>query len=273
MIERPSVRFIDLGIGCADQTIYLTQKFPSLISSYIGVTIDQAQFSFALQRLDSLDNPNGDESRQDEQNLQQDRDTIPENQKLSDDASSKYFKRSTGNQVEIFCEDAANPSCWSDTLKESTDRDHDIGSALWVLALDTLYHFNPSRKPLFDHAFKHHKASIMAFDLLLADEASLIDRFSASALALLMSCPMGTFKTKAEYQAQLVEAGYEIERIEMKDISEHVFSGLADFIEKRDNELKTFLGRDMGAYKVFSWVLRWWARTGVVRGYIVVARK
>lgn len=69
----------------------------------------------------------------------------------------------------------------------------------------------------------------------------------------------------------LVRAGYARDRIEVKDVSEHVFSGIAAYMQRREEQLRPFgmgLGKLKGAARVFGW----WARSGVVRGVIVVAR-
>ena len=91
-------------------------------------------------------------------------------------------------------------------------------------------------------------------------------------IALIMGCPMGNFMTAIEYREQLLKAGYEEEKVEIHDISEYIFKGLADYLKKRDEELQVYLGRGIGAYKVFGWVLRWWARSGIIRGCIIVAK-
>ena len=249
-----AVRLIDLGIGCADQTIYMSQEYPWLYRCYVGVTIDSAQLEFAQQRLKRLG--------------------------ILDNTAN-------GKSVQVFRADAAQPERWSDSLNNATEYknvDKSIRSstpatssddklATSVLALDCLYHFRPSREPLFDHAFKELKASIMAFDLLLADKPSLLGCLLVRILAMAMSCPWQAFLTKAEYRAQLMKAGFRGDGIEIRDISEHVFEGLANFIETRDRELEMYLGKGIGSYKAFAWILRWWVKTGIIRGCIVTARR
>ena len=238
-------------------------RHPSLIHSYIGITINPIQHDLAQKRLKCQEGS-------------------PD--KIAN--KSKYTTRDSkgGNSVQIFCADAARPSYWSNPIRNAINEAHDTNNRpsetmlasskppTWVLALDTLYHFRPSRQPLFNHAFTHLNASIMAFDLLLADDTSFIDRLFLGLITVVMSCPRNAFVTKAEYRAQLGKAGYIDKNVEMKDVSEHVFAGLAGFIERRDCELRMYLGRGIGAYRAFGWVLRWWVWSGVVRGYIIVAR-
>lgn len=90
------------------------------------------------------------------------------------------------------------------------------------------------------------------FDLLLSDQATVAEQLGICILALLMGYPVGNSMTKDEYKTQLFEASYKENSIEIKEISEHVFAGLADCIEERDVELKMYLGRGIGSYKVFG---------------------
>lgn len=289
-------KLIDLGIGCGEQTIFLAQTYPALLGSYVGITIDPVQCSFAERRLSSLDmfcRPEAGIPDLCERKIQVDQynfstpakqDLTPPPPSQESAEKSGLFKSAKQERISIFCADAAQPSRWDGALKTATKQSqvnlspskiqsHQSKPATWILALDTLYHFRPSRQPLFNHAFQELEGSVMVFDLLLADEVSARDRFLVRIFVTLMSCPMGNFVTKAEYRAQLIEAGYIDDKIEMKDISHHVFDGLADFIETRDSVLNMYIGKGVGAYRVFGWVLRWWARTGIIRGIIVVAKR
>ena len=75
------------------------------------------------------------------------------------------------------------------------------------------------------------------------------------------------FLTEKEYVDQLVDSGYTRERIQIRDVSEHVFAGLADFVGRRDKEI------GVGKFRVVGWVFGWWARSGIVRGVIVSAKR
>ena len=290
------IKLIDLGFGCGDQTIEIIKDYPTLASSYIGLTIDPTQHDFARQRLSSLHllpdpspttdtpskHPNQDEQAELENNPK--RQTNLLHQKLDDHAKELNGKE---KNVKFFCADAAQPAKWTDEVKEAIKpnlakqlRENSQKSSLsklrkqetWIIGLDTLYHFSPSREPLFNHAHQKLQASIMAFDLIFGEGTTLIERICMRIIALVLSCPMGNFMTAAEYRKQLLKAGYEEDKVEIRDISEYVFKGLADYIKKRDEELEVYLGRGIGAYKLFGWLLRWWARSGIVRGCIVVAK-
>ena len=194
--------------------------------------------------------------------------------------------------MKIFAADGADPLSWESDLTQAV-LDNNSGNApkeektelaqtrateieehqTWLLALDTLYHFKPSRKPLLKFARQDMRASFMAFDLLMSDRASLRDRLILRSMCLVTGIPYSNFMTRKEYEDMLAEAGYERDMVDMKDISEHVFSGIARDIRKKDEVLKMYgvstgMGKFRGAAKVFNW----WARSGVVRGFVVVAR-
>lgn len=258
-----SLTLIDLGFGCGDQTIYLTQHLNSatttpsadninekpvryLFDNYVGLTISPSQFSFARDRLDS-------------------------------------YPELVRNRVRLFCEDAAKPNSWGrdvhdaitniPTKQQGTDAaSSPLKQTTWILALDTLYHFSPSRKPIFCHAFEELHASLMAFDLLLSDKLSTWDLILLRIVSLFTATPFSNFLTITQYKDQLMAAGYKSSQIEIRDISENVFSGIASFIEKRDRELKS-IGLGIGRYSVAGKVFGWWARSGIIRGCIVVARR
>jgi hypothetical protein len=242
-------RVIDLGFGCGDQSIYLAQlarktrrtgdsstESPRhlLLDSYVGLTIVPSQFRLANKRLFS-----------------------------SSDTNLSRFK--------LFCADAAKPSTWTMDIHEAAT-DTSANQATWVLALDTLYHFIPSRGPIFCHAFGQLNASIMAFDLLLSDTPSIWDLILLRLVCLFAATPFSNFLTITEYRSQLVAAGYDGNKIEIRDISDHVFAGMASFIERRDGELRN-IGMTIGRYRAAGKVFKWWARSGIVRGCIVVARR
>ena len=295
-IGRWPIKLVDLGFGCGDQTIEIIRDYPTLASSYIGLTIDSTQHKFAHRRLSSLrllkdpssttDTPFNNPNQEEQAELVE----FPNNsiylliQKMQDSAKERIGK---GKHVKIFCADAAQPAKWTDELNEAIKpnlakqlRENSQKSSLsklrkqetWILGLDTLYYFSPSRELIFNHAYQQLQASIAAFDLIFGEGTTLVERTCMHIIALLMGCPMGNFMTASEYRKQLLKAGYEEDKVEISDISEYVFKGLADYLKKRDEELEMYLGRGIGNYKMFGWILRWWARSGIVRGCIVVAK-
>ncbi|KAE8136930.1 hypothetical protein BDV38DRAFT_293677 [Aspergillus pseudotamarii] len=293
-----NIGLVDVGIGCGDQSLYLTRRLSRvsvdsvtatssngiktavdngsglhsremrkrrgssthegrpLFDSYVGVTIEQSQADFAQERLSN--DTKGD----------------PE-------ISAEWTP-----DVKIFAADAADPSSWGNELQQATlgNSGHaeskneatstDIGSEKtqrWLLALDTMYHYKPSRDPLLKHACQDMRASIMAFDLLISESASLWEKLVLRLMCLISGMPYGNFLTEEEYVNMLVQAGYEHDMIEMRDISEHVFAGIANYIRKQDAELKRY-GMTVGKFKGAAKAFNLWAKTGVLRGFVVVAR-
>lgn len=274
LIERSqSVRVLDVGCGCGDQSLYLTglQRGPSsategfgsgldaatvlrhrsgqessrpLIDSYIGITLEPAQAALAQQRVRDM---------------------------------CTYPKESlSGPSAEIFCADAADPTSWSGDLQDSITTlvasSKKPNTTTWLLALDTIYHFQPSRLPLLQYAHSTLHASFMAFDLILADGVSWRERLLLRLVCWLTGTPFGNFTTEKEYVRLLVAAGYDPSQIEMRDISRHVFAGLSGFLGRRVEEAQPF-GMKMGKFRAARVVFGWWARSGIIRGVVVVAKR
>lgn len=238
---------IDLGFGCGDQTIHLMKNCPSrqassdrteepsepLFQSYLGITLDSTQFAYAQGRI---------------------------SERLGPELES----------IRLCCADAAKPDDWNDDLRRSLYSTTKDADEVWVLALDTLYHFHPSRWPIIRYASHSLKASFMSFDLCLAENPSLLNLLILRVLTRLMGAPSANFVTMDRYREQLLEAGYN--DITITDISPHVFAPLADFLDEQDAKLR-LIGFGLGAFNVAKWMFRWWGKSGVVRGIIVVAKR
>ncbi|KAL6903933.1 hypothetical protein GGI43DRAFT_421455 [Trichoderma evansii] len=242
---RNSVAVLDVGFGCGDQTLALAEiiQAPSRPQfRYVGLTLNEVQQQAAQQRLDA--------------------------------SLSAMDKKSVENlSFNLFQADAAKPESWNEKISSAIDNLSDKAfSERWLLGLDCLYHFSPSRKPIFKHAAQSMEANAMAFDLLLSDNASLWQTLVVRLLAFFMMCPWQTFLTEEQYREQLVECGYDRGYIEIKDISDHVFAGLAGFLQRQDAALSPY-GISLTGYAMVGKLYGWIDRTRVLKGAIVVGRK
>jgi hypothetical protein len=237
---------IDVGFGCGEQTIHLMsdksvrpsdelwwdkEKHQVFFDHYIGITKDAAQCEYAQERVEQLEKGN----------------------------------------VRLFCADASKPQLWDERLKGATEEARREAEETWLLALDTAYHFSPSRWDIIRHAHDNLGASFMAFDLCLSPTATVGQILWLRVLTTLMGAPWANFDTPPVYRRKLEGMGYAERDIKIVDISEHVFQHLAEYLERQDARLK-MLGMRIGSFAAAKWLFRWWGRTGMVRGVVVVAR-
>lgn len=247
-----TLSIIDLGFGCGDQSLYIKDVLDNqiqkdtcnpwsrLLKAYVGITLESSHFCLAQERLG--------------------------------------LKRSDSDTLfEIFCADAGRPESWTSEIKNAVslacqtngkEGDHEN----WLLGLDTLIHFQPSRWPVIEYANRELGASLMAYDLCIAENLSVGQRIILRFMAFFGQSPLKNWVTIGEYREQLVLAGYARERIEIHDISEHVFRPLSRFLRRREVELKQY-GLSIGRFQYAAGMFAWWARSGMVRGCVIVARK
>ena len=255
---------VDVGFGCGDQTLVLLnateESSPVLqpgwpgIQRYVGVTNDSTQYSYALRRLESASMA----------------------EKVPLDCQTSEHERN----YDVYCEDAAIPGAWSPNLQRSIESLGNITRSrndipVWLLALDTMYHFKPSRLPLLQYVCVEMSASFMAFDFMLADDEgapNVIQRLLLRLVCFMTSAPYSNFLTQKQYREMLLTAGYATENVEIEDISQYVFKPLSEFMTRKHVELRS-IGLGIGAFRVAEWIFSWWGRTGIVRGCIVIARQ
>lgn len=252
--SRGSLAILDLGFGCGDQTWQLaklahTQGWRDF--RYVGLTLNDAQVQTSRRRIyreiaaagtgtDSTVNGNG----------------------LNFDVDS----------FSLFCANAAKPETWSPQVAEAVGSlANEKYTERWLLALDCLYHFSPSRKPVLKHAAKELDANFMAFDLFLNEKASTFDIWKARVIGKMMGCPIKTFLFEAEYRDQLVECGYDRNEITVREITDDVFSGLVKFLNRQDQLLAEY-GISMAGFKLAGRLFNWFDKVRVVRAVVVVAR-
>lgn len=238
---------LDLGFGCGDQTLCLAGIWQGTPLNYVGLTLNQTQYRCANERL----------------------------------AEANIWNAKT---MKVHCANAARPETWNKkimteilSLKVSTSRDQarggqdDVAASLtWVLALDTLYHFTPSRLPVLKFAARELRASLMAFDFLRGDTTSMYQRLLLKLVALLSGCSGSAFMTEDEYRRMLVQAGYGSD-IKIIDVTKDTLEPLSNFLSKQEADLKR-IGLSLGKLKAGKWLFTWFARSNVVKAVIVVAR-
>lgn len=247
-----TLSILDLGYGCGDQSLYMKNvlenqrhgerddRWKRHLKAYVGLTLESAHFSIARERL----------------GLQQ---------------------SNANTDFEIYCADAGRPALWTAEIKESIAlacqaNEDKGGHENWLLGLDTLIHFQPSRWPVIEYANKELDASLMAYDLCIAENLSVRQRLAIRLMAFFGQSPFRNWLTIEEYRERLVIAGYPRDNIEIRDISEHVFNPLAGFLRKKEVELQQY-GLSIGRFRYAAKMFAWWGRSGVVRGCIIVARK
>lgn len=238
-----SLAILDLGFGCGDQTwelVRLTRPGGWQDLRYVGLTLNQAQTESSWRRIHR------------------------ETQDPESPVQADSFK--------LFCADAARPDTWTPqvagAVKALAD---DQFTDRWLLALDCLYHFKPSRRPVLAYAARQLDANFMAFDLLLNPEASTRDTLMMRAIGVMMGCPWGTFLTEEQYTRQLVECGFDGDATTIRDISEHVFPGVVEFMDHQERAL-SYYGVSLGGYKLAGRLFDWFGRSKVVKAVIVVGR-
>jgi hypothetical protein len=237
---------IDVGFGCGEQTMHLMSERPVrpsdklwwddgkhnlFFDQYIGITKDAAQYKYAQERVEELGKGN----------------------------------------LRLFCADASKPQLWNGRLRTAIQEARSGTEETWLLALDTAYHFSPSRWEVIRHAHDNLGASFMAFDLCLSPTVTAGQILWLRVLTTLMGAPWSNFDTPATYKQKLGDAGYLEGDIKIVDISEHVFQHLGNYLDRQNARLK-MLGMGIGSFAAAKWLFGWWGRTGVVRGVVVVAR-
>tara|TARA_R110002003_G_scaffold70_23_gene6527 strand:- start:1842 stop:2699 length:858 start_codon:yes stop_codon:yes gene_type:complete len=248
---------IDLGFGCGDQTIYLMSETPVRpqdrdwwdareycvkFDYYVGITKDPLQACYANDSVDKLH------------------------------AETVTSSGHDVGVISLVCADAASPASWNNQVKRRIDNALKDSPDCWMLALDTAYHFSPSRWPVIQYAHTQLRASFMAFDLCLSPSATITQKLVLRVLTAFMGAPWANFSTMDEYKQKLVEVGYSADAIKIVDISEHVFTPLACYLAEQDSRLK-MMGLGIGTFSVAKSLFAWWGRSSVIRGVIVVARR
>ncbi|OJD15444.1 hypothetical protein AJ78_04285 [Emergomyces pasteurianus Ep9510] len=252
-----------------------------LFQHYIGITIEKMQCGFARSRVAEAATRNRND---------------PVNKDGPSEMWGKKQDQSIGGTVELFCADAAKPYAWSEEIQRSistafgegkyAEEERGLGGnpaeERYVLGLDTLYHFSPSREELFEYSHSTLQATLLAFDLFLPAKPRSsspfdnvkrsLNTFALRCLTPALSAPFSNFVTIAEYKRLLEKAGYGLDDITIEDITDDVFPGLAKFFEKRIQEMTALGLEGFTKWRISGWLFRWLASGQVLRAGVVVAR-
>lgn len=188
---------------------------------------------------------------------------------------AKLKQGATSNlaSLELFRADAAKPRRWASDIQRAV---HALAAEEeaegWLLALDCLYHFSPSRQPILSFAASELKINFVAFDLMMNDGAPWGHRQLAKTIGLLMGCPWSAFIGEEAYREQLISCGYAHDSIIVRDISDIVFAGLVGYLTRQERELKSYGIPLGGGFRVARAVFGWFFRANVIRGVILVGK-
>lgn len=241
-----SIAILDVGFGCGDQTWELAKALEAPTWKdyrYVGLTLDAVQHEIAQQR--------------------QEREIASANR-----VGIKLWPGS----FRLFRADAAKPESWERPVRDVVGA---LGSSeftdKWFIALDCLYHFSPSRAPIFRYSAQTFGADLMAFDLLLNDKVTWFGALTLKTLSLFSGSPSGALITEQRYIAQLVASGYDKESIKINDITYDVLPGLVAYLDRQQRALAPY-GISLGKYKVARRLFKWFSDSGTVRAAIIVAK-
>ncbi|PHH84504.1 hypothetical protein CDD83_1835 [Cordyceps sp. RAO-2017] len=243
---RRALSVLDLGFGCGDQTLALARLVQPRSSHdfrYVGLTLDRSQHQTALRRLHR---------------------ELPSSSDVGPSLESSCFH--------LYRADAAKPDSWSPDIRDAVRAlaDPDFPDR-WLLALDCLPFFSPSRKPVFRHAARELDANVLAFDLILNEKASRWHKFLARLVGWVLGCPWRALLTEDEYRAEMRSCGYDEGLVLVRDVSDDVFAGIANYLRRQEEALSLY-GISIGGFKLTGHLFEWFDRSRVVKAAIVVGR-
>lgn len=178
-------------------------------------------------------------------------------------AKQRVEREERARDARLHVADGGDPETWG--------LDPVTVDEVWTVALDSFYHFRPSRERTLRH-IATLRSSLVAFDLMMSERAGWGERLLLWGIAKGMQVPYANFLTETGYVDMLVGVGYAKGDIEIVDISEDVFEGLSRFLKERGRQVPTFGISWWGRWKVAGWVFGLFAKWQLVRGCVVVAR-
>ncbi|KAF9574227.1 hypothetical protein EC968_007151 [Mortierella alpina] len=219
---------LDVGFGCGDQDVYMAQLYrPAQIT---GITIEPIQHHVAQELIKRTELP--------------------------------------GTRVQLHVADASflpqflkeTPSVFEQPSSKAT-----LGGSRFthVVSIDSAYHYNTRASFLKNAAqvLEPNTGRLAMADMILAKPAptSALGRFLFNAVFGAMDVPVINMKAMDEYRQDLMDAGFV--DIEIECIEEHVFSGLAEYIQDQTGRLGGMVKPGVqwnfwGLYKGLSWLDR-----------------
>jgi hypothetical protein len=157
----------------------------------------------------------------------------------------------------------------------SPNNSKEIKSHLWLLALDTLYHFNPNRHKILKFAHRELGASLMATDIIMSSSISTWNRVLLKILFSFLYVPWTNILTRDEYISMLAACGYEKENIHIRDITEDCFPGYDQFLARQSRHWENIGGSPavFRPMRLMGRITAWWAKSGTIRECIIIAKK
>ncbi|GAA5962235.1 hypothetical protein JCM3765_004712 [Sporobolomyces pararoseus] len=148
-----------------------------------------------------------------------------------------------------------------------------------VLAVDCAFHFKPRQAFLFSAsaALRSHGCLALTDLLLPSTPLSFFDSLALRIICLLANLPFENLHTPSSYRRSLVESGFDQESIEMEDISDQVWPGFLNFVERREREIGVALGSSWKGLRMYAKVVKWYSGIGGgrqrLRFYLISAGK
>ncbi|RKO89739.1 S-adenosyl-L-methionine-dependent methyltransferase, partial [Blyttiomyces helicus] len=232
----PGSRVLDLGYGCGDQTMLFLKSYP--IAELVGVTSETLQ---------------------------------------SDLANRLVAAQSTSTRVHLLTGNAVDPNTWRATPPNALPSNLTLPSSYdAVLSLDSAYHYSPSRAAMWSLAatLLRPNGTLSCTDIILGDGApSWWIRAAIRMGVAAAGVPWANMVQQDEYVAGLKGAGFA--DVVVRDISEKVFGGLADFIGSHRERVGWVVDSDRGwrQYVIMRRLLRWVDEMRLLRFVVVSARR
>lgn len=197
-------------------------------------------------------------------------------------AHDRVMQARLQDKITHYVGDAVNPSTWKhiasgqpptvDTLNPGT---YDA-----VISLDSCYHYRTRKRWLeLSASLLRRGGRLSCTDVILGDgvhrgglSGVTMDSIFRAVL-LLTSVPFDNMVSEADYHTQLLDAGFK--DVTIRDISDHVFPGLAAFIKEHRNNIGGVVDvdRKWRQYEIAARLFRWLHRKRLIRFVLTSAMR